>query len=57
VICHVPPGSPRAKHTIIIGEPAREAHIRGGSRGHNTDYDGECLAEEGQLAPPACEYL
>lgn len=55
VICHVPPGNPAAKHTIIIGEPARKAHIIGGGRGHGTDYDGPC----GEFVPEnetACVY-
>lgn len=55
VICHVPPGNPAAKHTIIVGEPARKAHIIGGGRGHGTDYDGPC----GEFIPetePACVY-
>jgi hypothetical protein len=27
VICHVPPGNPDNEHTIIVGEPAVEAHV------------------------------
>jgi hypothetical protein len=27
VICHVPPGNPDNEHTIIVGEPAVDAHV------------------------------
>ena len=27
VICHVPPGNPGNEHTIIVGEPAVDAHV------------------------------
>jgi hypothetical protein len=33
-ICHVPPGNPRNRHTIYVGEPAVPAHLaHGDSRG------------------------
>ena len=35
-ICHVPPGNPDARHTILIGESAVGAHMAHG------DYRGEC---------------
>ncbi|MBI2096069.1 MAG: peptidoglycan-binding protein [Candidatus Taylorbacteria bacterium] len=29
-ICHIPPGNPAAKHTVVIGLPAVRAHLRHG---------------------------
>src|SRR4051794_20439444 len=28
MLCHVPPGNPDAKHTICVGRPALNAHLR-----------------------------
>lgn len=36
-ICHIPPGNPDNAHTICIGAPAVDAHIR-----NHGDYLGEC---------------
>lgn len=35
-LCHIPPGNPDARHTIVVGAPAVGAH-----RGHG-DYLGSC---------------
>lgn len=35
-ICHIPPGNPYAAHTITIGYPALQAHLKHG------DYIGSC---------------
>ncbi len=29
-ICHIPPGDPDARHTIVVGEPAVQAHLAHG---------------------------
>ena len=41
VICHVPPGNWANAHTIVVGAPAKEAHIRHG------DMLGPCDAGAG----------
>jgi hypothetical protein len=35
-ICHVPPGNPRNRHTIFVGEAAVPAHLAHG------DTEGAC---------------
>jgi hypothetical protein len=44
-ICHVPPGNPANAHTITVGEPAWEAHMRN----HDGDSLGPCEAAGGAL--------
>lgn len=45
MICHIPPGNPNAAHTITVGEPAVEAHLKHGdtlgpcSRSRQTKFD------------------
>jgi hypothetical protein len=56
VICHVPPGNPGAKHTIVIGMSAVRAHMNHGSHGKNhneRDYLGECQSGEPTPEPTA----
>lgn len=38
-VCHVPPGNPGNAHTIDIGQPAVDSHLRL----HAGDYTGVCL--------------
>lgn len=42
VICHVPPGNPAARSTIIVGKPAAKAHLSHG------DKLGRCLGDGNQ---------
>lgn len=35
-VCHIPPGNPANAHTIVVGEPAVQAHLAHG------DTLGEC---------------
>ncbi|TSC72253.1 MAG: lipoprotein, partial [Parcubacteria group bacterium Gr01-1014_70] len=44
VVCHVPPGNPLAKHTIVISKSALDTHIAHG------DTTGECISVP--LPPP-----
>lgn len=48
VICHVPPGNPDARHTIVVGYPAVKAHLRhthdDRKDGAIGDYLGDCHA-------------
>jgi hypothetical protein len=37
LICHIPPGNPDNAHTICVGEPAVDPHVR-----LHGDYVGEC---------------
>lgn len=39
-VCHIPPGNPAAKHTIVVGSPALPAHL-----GHG-DTEGPCEADQ-----------
>lgn len=51
-ICHVPPGNPRAKHTITIGISALRAHMNHCSKGKKDtekDYLGPC--HDGEPTP------
>jgi len=44
-LCHIPPGNPNAAHTIVVGEPAVDAHLAHGDtegpcpEGTDTRYD------------------
>ncbi len=40
-ICHIPPGNPAAKHTIVVGAPAVRVHLAHG------DYLGRCAGDNG----------
>ena len=43
VICHYPPGNPANAHTLTVGAPAVDAHLRN----HPGDHVGPCGAGEG----------
>ena len=42
LLCHIPPGNPANEHTICVGEPAVEPHVR-----LHHDYVGACLSDPG----------
>ena len=42
-ICHVPPGNPEARHTIVVGQAALDAHMAHKAHGSDMgDYMGSC---------------
>ncbi|HEX4923820.1 MAG TPA: hypothetical protein VFV50_07030 [Bdellovibrionales bacterium] len=42
LVCHVPPGNPAARHTICIGMPAVEHHLKHHDGEGAQDYLGDC---------------
>ena len=42
LLCHIPPGNPANEHTICVGEPAVEPHVR-----LHHDYVGACASDPG----------
>ncbi|HEX4922478.1 MAG TPA: hypothetical protein VFV50_00260, partial [Bdellovibrionales bacterium] len=51
LLCHVPPGNPSARHNILVGQPAVEAHLMNHDSGEDShDYLGPCLDDETQAA-------
>lgn len=52
-ICHVPPGNPANKKTLIISLQAIVAHLKHGSKKHDhQDYMGPCLEDYGSGEEP-----
>lgn len=49
-ICHVPPGNPANAHTITVGRPGAEAHLRQ----HSGDYIGACRKDTTTTPPGEC---
>jgi hypothetical protein len=47
-VCHVPPGNPANAHTICIGNPAVEHHLKN----HHGDSIGACKVETPCPPPP-----